>query len=163
MSFTPSIEDALNSVPTGTGSQSVSLSHNDPQADLTISLSGIDTLSCSVHVIEADVPSVASADPDLLKTWADSLSGRLTYLLEDIGPVEFDPNSGQALLRSTKPSDDGTTKRYYELILSANANGSFEFRRYEAIGGQPGRQPVDMQLTREVVGRLLNDLVETIP
>ncbi len=163
MSFTPSIEDALNSVPTGVGSQSVSISHTNPQADLTVSLSAIDTLSCSVRAIEADVPSVATTNPDQLKSWADSLSQRLSYLLEDIGPVEFDPNSGQALLRSTKPSNDGTTKRYYELILSANSSGSFVFQRYESIAGQHGRQPVDMQLTREVVSRLLNDLVETIP
>ena len=163
MSFTPSIDDALNGLPTGTGSQSVSISHSNPSADFTLTLSAIDMLSCSLRSIRADVPSVASAGSTQLKDWADALSSRLTYLLEDIGPVEFDANAGQALLRSTKPSDDGTTKRYYELILSATQDGSFEFARYESVTGQPGRNPVDMQLTREVVSRLLKDLVDTIP
>ncbi|WP_166819976.1 hypothetical protein [Thalassoroseus pseudoceratinae] len=163
MSFTPTIEDALNALTTGPGPQSFSLQHAGPDADLTVSLSAIDTLSCSVCSIRADVPSVANLGTSQLKNWADALSQRVTYLLEDIGPVEFDPNSGQALLRSTKPSDDGSTKRYYELVLSTSSNGSFEFARYETIAGQPGRHPVDMQLTREVVDRLLNDFVDTIP
>ena len=123
----------------------------------------VDRLSCALRELRLNVPSMSQAAPDLLKDWAEALCKRITYLLENMAPVEFEPVSGQVLIRSTTPTQQPGRRLFYEVLLHANAAGNFSLKRYESIQGQPGRTGVDLQLTHEVLARLVRDLVETIP
>jgi hypothetical protein len=142
--------------------QPVSASQSAPQVDVRLDVTAVDRLSCALREICLSVPAVAGGGFDALKAWAGALSGRVTYLLENLGPLEFDPSNNEVLMRSTDADGQGGAKTYYEVLLAANADGTFSLRRYEAVKGQP-RRPVDMQLTREVLGKLIGDLVATIP
>ena len=122
----------------------------------------VDSLSCAFRELTLEVPGLQTAPFTTLETWARNLSQRITYLLEQIGPLELDPNAGQVLIRSTPPDQlpDGT--QYYEIMLSQNA-GAFVLKRYKAIKGTPGRTQVDLQVTHEVLYKLVDDLEASAP
>jgi hypothetical protein len=123
----------------------------------------VDRLSCALRELRLNIPSMANATPDELRSWADALCKRITYLLENMGPMEFEPDAGKVLIRSTVPTQSAQSRVFYEVLLHANTGGSFSLMRYESVKGQPGRAAVDMTLTHEVLTRLVRDLVETIP
>lgn len=130
---------------------------------LQIDFLAVDTIGCSFEQLTLDVPSMQGAAFDLLKQWAQDLTSRITYLLEKIGPLEFDPDAGQVLIRSTPPDQlpDGT--QYYEILLQSQTGGRVTLRRYLSVKGQSGRQSAPMTVTQEVLLKLADDLVATIP
>jgi hypothetical protein len=130
---------------------------------LTVEFTAVDSMSCSFTEIALFVPALQNAAFDALKKWAQSLSQRLTYLLENIGPLEFDPDAGEVLIRSTPPSQLASGTQYFEIILSSHTSGTFTLRRYMSVKGQPGRQSVDITVTHEVLLKLTDDLLATIP
>jgi hypothetical protein len=130
---------------------------------LAIDFTAVDTMSCSFREIRLRVPALASADSGILKQWAERLCSRVTYLLENIGPVEVDPEAGQVLVRSNPPDAQADGTAFYEIRLGSHANGNFSLRRYRAEKGAAGRTQVDMQTTHEVLVKLVDDLVDTIP
>ena len=131
--------------------------------EMRVDFTAVDSMSCSFLQIELFVPHLQQAAFDVLKQWADSLSKKISYLLENIGPLEYDPDAGQVLIRSTSPSQlpDGT--QYYEIVLSSKAGGNFSLCRYRSTKGQPGRDAVDVTVTHEVLLKLADDLVDTLP
>lgn len=133
------------------------------QVDLAVDLTAVDSMSCSLREIRIDVPALVDAEIDTLKKWAEALCSRVTYLLENIGPLEVDPDNGRVLIRSTPPDQQSGTTTFYEIVLAAHANGNFSLSRFHSEKGQPGRQQVDLQTTHEVLEKLVDDLVETIP
>ena len=126
-------------------------------------LSAVDTLGCLVREVRADVPKLAGASFDVLKTWGEALSRRLSYLLETLSLLEADEEHGQVLIRSNPPDRHGSATSYYEVLLRQDGPGRFALRRYEAQKGASGRTPTEMHLTHEVLKRLARDLVETVP
>ena len=130
---------------------------------LSIDFASVDSMSCSVTQIELFVPSLQNAAFDALKQWADSLRQRITYLLEQIAPLEYDPSAGQVLIRSNPPDQLPDGAQFYEIVLSSQAGGNFVLRRYRSVKGQPGRDPVDLTITHEVLLKLADDLAATIP
>ena len=106
--------------------------------------------------------SSQSAAFSALETWARNLSKRITYLLEQIGPLELDPAAGEVLIRSTPPDQLPDGAQYYEIILSQKG-GTFLLNRFRSVKGTPGRSPVDIQVTHEVLHKLVDDLEDTIP
>lgn len=130
---------------------------------LRLVVTAIDSLSCAVAEIEVFVPQLQNGAFAVLKEWATRLSQRITYLLEQIGPLEFDEATGQVLIRSTAPDQlpDGT--QFYEVILSQHGAGNFLLKRYQWTKGQPGRNAVEMVLTQQVILKLVDDLESTIP
>lgn len=130
---------------------------------ITADLTAVDSLACSVEAVRAEVPRLANAGFDTLRTWGDSLCRRLTYLLETFAPLEADAEAGQVLIRSNPPDRQGDATQFYEVLLSRDSTGAFVLRRYRAEKGVPGRLPVEMHLTHEVLGRLVRDLAETVP
>ena len=136
----------------------------DPNGvELEIDFLHVDALSCSVAEIRLNVTSLQNADMQTLEDWANRLCGKITYLLENIGPLERDDQNKQMLIRSTPPSQLPHGAKYYEIILKAQNAGRFVLKRYESQKGTPGRVPVEMQLTHEVLLKLVDDLVATIP
>ncbi len=148
--------------------QTTSLTTPDPRnaaelMEVQLDFVEVDKLSCALREIRLNIPSLRQADTDLLKQWTEALCQRITYLMENLGPLEFEPDAGKILIRSTAPTSPAGKKLYYEVLLHAHAGGCFSMKRYESVKGQPGRTVVDLHLTHEVLTRLVGDLVETIP
>ncbi len=130
---------------------------------LEVDLTAVDTLSCAIHEIRLQVPALSQDDFDTVKKWAEQLSQQVTYLLEDIRPLEIDEEAGEILIRSTEPETSANGSSFYEVRLQSQSGGNFILRRYEVQSGQPGRQQVAFHFTRQVLSRLVDDLVDTIP
>ena len=128
-----------------------------------IDLVAVDSMSCSAKEIRITVPALVHADFDKLRQWGEELCRRVTYLLEHMGPLEYDESAGQVLIRSTPPSQSGGSRQFYEVILQSHSGGNFSLRRYRTDPAQPGRQLADMVTTHEVMKRLIGDLVDSIP
>lgn len=131
--------------------------------ELAVDFTAIDTMSCSLSEMRLNVPSLATSGTDELQTWADAFCLQVTYLLESIGTLEIDPTNNQVLIRSTPPQEQSSVTKFYEIILASQTGGHFTLRRYEATPGSAGRVPVDISITHEVLYRLVDDLIATIP
>ena len=131
---------------------------------LSVDLLSVETLGVSCEELRLEVPSLGAATLDVLKKWGDALCKRVTYLLENLGPLEYDASSNEVLIRSTPPDQGmpGTTK-YYEVLLSSHGAGRFTLRRFRNDSANPGRVPVPIQVTHEQLAKLVNDLTATIP
>ncbi len=163
MSLTQQLETELNQRVgfRSTSPDVVTLSAPD-NIQVAIAFTAIDSMSCSFAEIRLDVPRLVGADFDRLREWGQALCQRVTYLLENIGPLESDPDAGQILIRSTPPGQNSGQTLFYEILLQSQSNGQFTLRRYESRPGS-GRTQVDIQATHEVLTKLINDLVDTIP
>ena len=144
------------------GPQTLSL-RDANQNQLDLQLAALDSLSCAVDELTLTLPALAQQSNQTIQHWAQALSQKITYLLEQLGPLEFDPLTGEALIRSTRPSQLPSGTQYYEFQLKPRTQHSVTLKRYRAIAGQPGRQPVPMQLTHEVLIKLVQDLLDTAP
>ncbi len=146
----------------GQGAQRVSLTAPGG-VSLSIDFTAIDTLGCTFLEIALDVPALQNSAFDKLKKWAEELSQRITYLLEHLAPLEFDPVAGEVMIRSVPPDTlpDGT--QYYEVLLQSHSGGHFSLKRYRSEKGTPGRTQVEMLTSIEVLLKLADDLVDTIP
>ena len=119
---------------------------------VTCSVLKADALAGSLTCLKYVSETLNKLAGEGLTRFADSLAARLTYLLEPISTIEADPSVVQ--LRSDPPSqEDDRTRYYYELLARA---GSLHLVRYRKLVGEP-REPVPMQLTHEVLARLLVD------
>ena len=125
-------------------------------------LTAVETLGVSLSHLELDVPHLVGASQATLEQWGRDLCGRVTYLLEGLGPLEFDPQKKELLIRSVPPTRDAGATSYFEVMLSAAGNGAFTLARYRT-GPGVSRTREDVALTREVLERLVRDAVETIP
>ncbi len=146
----PSIRTATISDPSG-------------NADIALDFTAVDSLSCSLHEFRIQVPALTGAGVDVLQQWAADLCRRVTYLLENIGPLEIDADASEVLIRSTPPDRQSGATSFYEILLQSQGNGSFSLRRYRTEKQPPARHQVEMNFTHEVLTKLVNDLVDTIP
>lgn len=164
MNFTTQLTDELKQLAGFSSSNPRRIEITDPDGlVLGIAVVAVDALSCAFESLTLHVPSLVGNESGVLQAWADALSARVTYLLENIGPIEIDKRSSQVLIRSTPPDRTETGTQFYEVLLSAQSNGTFLLRRYRAENGQPGRESVDIHLTHETLHKLVGDLVDTIP
>ncbi|MEX0718805.1 MAG: hypothetical protein WD066_19590 [Planctomycetaceae bacterium] len=131
--------------------------------DVAVEFVAVDRLGCAFEQLRIRVPALAGCDTDKLTEWAEALSRRVTYLLEGLGPIEIDTQAGQVLVRSNPPDQQPAGTSYYEVRLQSDTGGNFSLRRFQAVKGAPGRTQVDVQLTHEVLLKLVDDLVDTIP
>ncbi|MEZ6046403.1 MAG: hypothetical protein R3C11_12705 [Planctomycetaceae bacterium] len=130
----------------------------DKQLAIDLDLMAVEQLSCSLSALRLTPPSNANLSLTTLEDWAKELSQRLTYLLENVSPIEIDPTSQKILVRSSQPSQQGNTKEYYEMLLAVDPSGCLNLRRYRISGANSNRTPIDLVFTREVLIRLMNDL-----
>ena len=146
----------------GTGATTITVA-DASGTSVEVHLTAVESLGCQVAQVLVSAASLGTAPVGVLRQWSDELAKRLTYLLESLSPLETDEEAGQLLMRSTSPQLLPAGRQYYECVLAGVASGTVSFRRYEAVKGKAGRSPVDMVLTRDVLGRLVFDLVDTMP
>jgi len=120
-------------------------------------------MSCSCREVRMRVPALAGAGSDVLKKWADALCGRVTYLLEHLGPLEIDTDGKQVLIRSKSPDKRDNATTFYEVLLQSQGAGIFTLRRYRRENAGAPREHVDLRTTHELLEKLADDLIATIP
>ena len=147
----------------GPAVKTVSASDSAKGIDVALDVTAVDSLSCSLAELRLRVPSLATAGVDLLRQWAADFCKRITYLLEHIGPLEVDPTNGKVLVRSTTPDRQDGSATFYEILLQSHSSGNFTLRRYRTEKSPPSRTRVDIFVTHEVLSKLVNDLVDTVP
>ena len=132
---------------------------------LGIDLLAVEFVGVACEELRLEVPSLSAASLDLLKVWANGLCQRITYLLENLGPLEYDAQGNEVLIRSVPPdlsSAPGKTK-YYEVQLSSLGAGRFSLKRFEADRSTGSRIAVPLRITHEQLAKLVNDLTATLP
>ena len=130
----------------------------DDKSRLTLSVlraSAIGIESNRLEFVAMKTPApLRAAD---LKAWADRIAARVTYLMEPLVVLELDEKEFQVELRSKTPTPRDGRRSYYELVLSCD--GSAVLERVAFKEADRKRETVPFQLTREVLERLVNDLV----
>ena len=116
-------------------------------------------VGCSLTQIDLVEEGGRPLDPGELRGWAEQVCERVTYLLEPLGLVEVDAQSGAAVVRSKPPHRRGGRIAYYEMIADRNRHASL--RRYQYDVASKKRSAVAFPLTREQLGFLVDDLAET--
>ncbi len=153
MSLKQQVQQALQTWPPFTG-ESRPLSANQGDIRLQCRLTALDRLACAFEQFQLYHPALAGASLERLKQAADSLSARLTYLLEPIRVLEADAQQCVVQLRSSPPDREAETAAYYELLV--RADGTLSLARYVQPPGAP-RHVVPAQVTHEVLLKLVAD------
>lgn len=136
---------------------------NADSVELDVDFLTVDSVGCAFREVRVSVPWLTNAGPDVLRDWADALCRRITYLLENIGPLEFDAQADRALIRSTPPDTRANARQFYEIVLHRNGASNFSLRRYRVERSTSGRDQVDLHSTHEVLTKLAADLEATLP
>jgi len=157
MSLRPDIERELKRIQAVTGRGLLQV--QTPTGRIEADLVGVDAIGCAFQTLAYSTDKLAQATLDQLKEISQTLTAKLTYLLEPIGLVEADADRCSVQLRSSPPqkNDDGTS--YYELMV--RRGGHITLSRYSKQPGQL-RQIVPAQVTREVLGRLADDFLAAV-
>ncbi|GAA4437782.1 hypothetical protein [Bremerella cremea] len=116
--------------------------------DLTVERVGVSTRQIDYRFNEAKSHEGAS---DV----AENLVRRVDYLLEPLAIIERDPAESQIQIRSQKPTQDGDSRRYYEMNVDGQG---ISIQRYKTTG--TGRESEEIHLTRESFERVCRDLDE---
>ncbi len=111
-----------------------------------------------VEVTRASSPSDISDEE--VRERAKKVRARLSYLGEELEFSEFDTENHRAQLRSAVRTEEGGPLYYYELLLAGRE--AVSLARYNAGKAGSGRTPKSFQVTAETLGRLVDDLAETI-
>ncbi len=142
MSLGQAVQGALDAASEGVAIADVGGAHAE------VDLEEVDRLAARVRGVRVR----RAGDFDLTNEASD-LAGRVRSLGEDLVPVEVSPVLGGAVLR-TKP-EHLRNHEFYELELHGNRD--LELRRMRAEPGRD-RQAVDFTLTRDQLGRLVDEL-----
>lgn len=124
---------------------------------------GFDRVGCSFAELTVRSTEPVEGDPSV-KARAEWMASHVTYLMERLSPAEVDEASQRAQLRSTPPRRADGAVEYYEAFLSKETDGTFQVHlvRYRQDVGAQRRGPVPLNLTREVLQRLLDDLAAVV-
>ncbi len=153
----PDIERELQRIQavSGRGLLQVDCDAGRIEADLI----AVDAIGCSFQTIGLSTTKLADASLEKLKAASETLTGRLTYLLEPIGIVEADADRCSVQMRSSPPKKGEDETSYYELMV--RRGGDITLSRYSKKHGQL-RQIVPANFTREVLARLADDFITTV-
>lgn len=94
-----------------------------------------------------------------LKTWADRIAARITYLMEPLVVLEADTEGVTVELRSQTPTPRDGLRSYFEVRI--DRHGLVKLERLAYDDSTRSRSAVPFQLSREVLERLADDLVAT--
>jgi hypothetical protein len=121
----------------------------------------VDSLSCGFRELRISADELKSSPFDALQAWANALCKKVTYLLETIGPLESDTAAQTVLIRSTPPAKQFEQTTFYEMLVQAP--GTLSLRRYTRAAHDANRSSCDIQVTHEVLAKLVQDIVAAIP
>jgi hypothetical protein len=124
---------------------------------LSLELTACSPVGVAFSALEYAAPSGDPRTTEALRSWADRLAARVTYLMEPLVVIELDEVAGEVELRSQSPTARGALKAYYEVRL--NKQGVLRLSRVVFDDATRRRRPAHCQMTREALERLTDDLV----
>lgn len=139
-----------------TGSTAVSTDGGD---HVSLGVGRVDGLAIAFTQLKLRTDRLAGAPVERVRHVAERLTERITYLLEPLTPIEIDRDLAVVQMRSTTPQQDNESSAYYELLVKTG--GSLSLRRYRKPRGAM-REPIDATVTREVLRRLVGDLIASV-
>jgi hypothetical protein len=148
-------QELLNS---GGGGPAMVAVHDSPR-HLTCDVVERNSLAVSFNQLRLATDELASADVATLERIGKALTGRLTYLMEPIAPIEIDAAACVVQLRSSPPQRDDDGRSYYELTV--RRGGEIALARFHKENGG-ARQQIAATVTREVLLRLVGDLTAVL-
>ena len=99
--------------------------------------------------------------PESSKAWGDRIAARVTYLMEPLVVLEQDALAGDVEIRSHAPTSRGDLRAFYEIRIGRGA--ALRFARVAFDEATRRRRPIDCMMTREVLERLIDDIIACIP
>jgi hypothetical protein len=136
--------------------QAVSADEGTHHITLDVTLAGPVGFSALGLGFKADGPDRTI---DQLNDWAGRVAGRVTYLMEPLRVVEIDPVGVEVELRSATPTVRHGVRAYYEVRL--RREGTLDLARVVFDDQTRTRRDEPFQMTRDVLDRLTDDLVDT--
>lgn len=128
---------------------------------LTLGLTALDTVGVAFDSLDFVTTSRSEWTSELLRSWGDRLAGRVTYLMEPFKILEIDAEGGEVTLRSQTPTTRENRRSYYEIRLSKQGTLRMERCTFDEVSRRRDRS--SCQLTREVLERLADDIVASLP
>jgi hypothetical protein len=125
---------------------------------IEVDFTAVDLLGCAFRELRVTADELKDVPFERVKTWADDLCRKVTYLLEHIAPLEVDAEAQTVLIRSTPPARKPAQTAFYEILVKAP--GTLNLRRYTRAAGDPDRLPCDIRITNEVLVKLVGDLID---
>jgi hypothetical protein len=160
MNLSRKIADAVDSLPKGGPLPSLVEAEAGPSR-LTLNLTERGPIGLAFDTLNYARADRADLSAEALRAWGDRLAARLTYLMEPLVVLEVDAQAGEAELRSQAPTPRGDQSAFYEVRL--RREGSLNLRRIGFDAASRRRQVVPCQMTIEVLERLADDLVASLP
>jgi len=159
MSLSQKIAAALDARP-DLGALPCRVTAEDQRNRLTLDLTAFGGVGMAFNRLEFNTHSQEEWSSQDLQAWADRITSRVTYLMEPLVVIEHDQARGEIEIRSKQPTARGDRRAYYQLRL--NRQGGLSLARLEFNHNQRKRTPAPCQVTREVLERLTDDLVESV-
>jgi hypothetical protein len=128
---------------------------------LSLSLTALDAVGVAFASLEFTTSARPEWSSDALREWGSRLAGRVTYLMEPLKVVEVDAAGGEVDLRSEAPTTRDEHRSYYQVRLFHTGRLRLERRAFDEASRT--RRTVACHLTREVLERLADDIVASLP
>lgn len=146
-----SLSDALKDKLSLPGVQSGPVQVDTDGGTVEVDLVEAGPIGARVRRVKVSVPT-----PTALPRQAEAITESLRGLGERVVPVEIDERLGGGVLRS-RP-DEMSGRRYYEVGLDGD---SATVERYRALE-DGGREAEDFNVTRDQLGRMVDDLADAL-
>jgi hypothetical protein len=128
---------------------------------LALNLTALDAVGVAFASLEFAATNRPEWSSDALGEWGTRLAGRVTYLMEPLKVLEVDAAGGEVDLRSQSPTTRDEHRSYYQVRLFKQGRLLMERRAFDQASRQA--RTVACQLTREVLERLADDIVASLP
>ncbi len=136
------------------------LTVEDEPHRLTLGLTASGPVGMAFDSLDFATAARSAWKSDDLEAWADRIASRVTYLMEPLVVLEHDKVGGEVELRSQTPTSRGDRRTYYEVRL--HHQGTVKLSRIAVDEATRQRHSTSCQMTREVLERLTDDLVESV-
>ncbi len=128
---------------------------------LTLNLTALDAVGVAFESLEFATTTRPEWPSEALREWGTRLAGRVTYLMEPLKVLEIDAAGGEVDLRSQSPTGRNDHRSYYQVRLVKQGALVMERRAFDEGSRRP--KTVACHLTREVLERLADDIVASLP
>lgn len=128
---------------------------------LVLNLTALDTVGVAFDGLDFAATGRPEWTSESLRSWGERLAGRVTYLMEPFKVLEVDAEGGEVHIRSQSPTTRDQQRSYYEVRLCKQ--GTLRMERITFDGATRQRRRSACQLTREVLERLADDIVASLP
>ncbi len=158
MILSPRIAAALDGPDAGTPPCALTIEEGAHQVTLHLTASG--PVGLAFGALEYRNRSHREWTTGSLKAWGDRIASRVTYLMEPLIVIEQDIDAGAVEIRSHAPTSRGNHRAFYEIRIGRA--GTLHLTRISFDETTRQRRPIDCMMTREVLERLVDDVIACI-